>query len=103
MRIFVAVLTAGLIAAGSVSAGERLEDRDYVRLARCAGLTDGSGGDASAIDAILRGANRGRAAQIRDRAMSQRRSASVEMRAAKGEDRARLEGELSTRCALPTA
>lgn len=103
MRIFVTVLTAGLIAASGVSASERLEDRDYLRLARCAGLTEGSGGDASAIEAVLRGANRGRAMGIRDRAASRRTAALHEMRRARGEDRTRLEGELGARCAVPAA
>ncbi|HZV85113.1 MAG TPA: hypothetical protein VFF48_09020 [Brevundimonas sp.] len=103
MRIFVAALTAGLIAASGVSAGERLEDRDYLRLARCAGLTAGAGGDASAIDAVLRTANRGRAMGTRDRANVRRSAALHEMRGARGEERARLEGELSARCALPAA
>jgi hypothetical protein len=103
MRLFVAVLTAGLIAASGVSASERLEDQDYLRLARCAGLTEGSGGDASAIEAVLRGANRGRAMGVRDRAATRRGIALREMRGARGEDRARLESELGARCALPAA
>lgn len=101
MRIFVAVLTTALIAAGgAMAAPSRVSDNDYLRMARCAGLTEGSNADVSALNTALDQAREGRGRVVRDSGIARRRSAAQQMRGARGDFRAQLQTELSTRCAV---
>jgi len=103
MRIFVTVLTIALIAAsGAMAAAPRVSDNDYLRMARCAGLTEGSHGDAAALNAALEQAREGRGRLVRDSGIARRRSAMQQMQGARGDFRAQLQTELSTRCAVVT-
>jgi len=101
MRIFVTVLTAALITAGgALAAAPKVGDNDYLRMARCAGLAEGSNADASALNAALEQAREGRGRVVRDSGIARRRSAAQQMRGARGDFRAQLQTELSTRCAV---
>lgn len=103
MRIFVTVLTTALIAAGgAMAAAPKVSDNDYLRMARCAGLTEGARGDATALNAALDQAHEGRSRVVRDSGIARRRSAAQQMQGARGDFRTQLETEMSTRCAVTT-
>lgn len=78
-----------LIAAAAVAAfagtaqaqTARISDAHYLALARCAGLAEGAGVDASTIEQTLREQRRGRADHIRSQATAARQSAIAEARA----------------------
>ena len=79
-------MKAILIAAAAVAAfagtaqaqSARVSDASYVALARCAGLAEGSGADASTLEQALRAQRRGRSDHIRDQATNARQSAIAE-------------------------
>lgn len=82
MKTFLIAAAAVAAFAGSAQAqSARISDADYVALARCAGLAEGSGADASTLEQTLRVQRRGRADHIRDQATGARQSAIAEARA----------------------
>ena len=78
--LIAAALTAAL-AGGAQAQSARISDTDYINLARCTGLAEGAGVDASDMEQTLRDQRRGRADHIRDRATDARRGAEAEARA----------------------
>ena len=96
MRFAAATLALLLAAAaGSASAqATRLPDTGFLRLARCAGLVAGSGGDPAALDAAVRQNRMRRADYVRDQAINNRAEAASEMRSASGASRERLTAEM---------
>lgn len=95
MRLYAATLAAAMAAlvAGSAVASERVSDARFVQMARCAGLTEGSGQDAGALKAALRANARGRSDHIRERATIARNEAAAAIRSASGEALAQLTAE----------
>lgn len=102
MRVLVMALiglsAATAAPAAATSNGTRLADREYIQLARCAGLARGSGSDTSQLDTAMRRAGRQLNSRVSGRGFTTRRQASLEMRRATGETRTALETELATRC-----
>lgn len=100
MRTLFAVLTLSLSAvAGASQAADRLSDTDYVHAARCVGLAEASGVDASALKSVLKAQSRGRMDFIVERADDARRDASRELKKATGADLGRLTNERDSACA----
>jgi hypothetical protein len=94
MRLLASTLALALTVAGASSAATtRVSDAQYLQLARCAGLVEGSGADASAIEATLRDNRSRREDYIRARARSNRTDAAADFRRASGAERERLEAE----------
>ena len=94
MRLLVLAAAAAVALAGAAQAQTaRLSDNQYVALARCAGLAEGSSVEAPTLQTKLRAERRGRANHIRDQAVSARQSAMAEIRAASGDEAARLAAE----------
>ena len=73
--------TAAALAGTAQAQSARISDTDYIALARCAGLAEGSGADASTLDQTLRAQRRGRADHVRDQATNARQSAMAQARA----------------------
>ncbi len=101
MRLLASTLALALTVAGASSAATnpRLTDAQFLHLARCAGLVDGSGADATPFDAALRENRARRAEYIRDQARLNRSTAATNMRRASGVTRERLEAEKAA-CAV---
>jgi hypothetical protein len=100
MRTLLISLTLAAAAVGSTAvAAERISDAQYVEAARCIGLSEGAGVDASAIKALLKSQTRGRMDFIVDRADSARRDAARSVKKATGEDLGRLTTERDSACA----
>lgn len=98
MRLFIMASFAGLLAAGSAVAQDRLSDQDYLRQARCAGLAAGLGHDADAHNARLREAGAGRAPLVLQ--LAQRRQSEARRHASRGDERrtADLQREFDAHC-----
>ena len=100
MRLLAATIAVALAASAgvAVAAQERVSDSRYVQMARCAGLAEGSGAEAEALDAALRANRRGRSDHVRERAINARNEAAAAIRAASGEDLAQLTSERDQTC-----
>lgn len=98
----VAMATAGVAAvvdsAHAAPASQRMTDTAYLALARCAGIADGAGSDASAFDKALRDNEDGREPFVADRAAVQRSDAAREARHAGPDTKAHLTAELNGVC-----
>ena len=79
--LLIAAVAVSALAGAANAQSARISDSQYVALARCAGLAEGAGVDASDMDDALRAQRRGRADHIRQQATSARQSALVEARA----------------------
>jgi hypothetical protein len=78
--LLIAAAVATALAGTAQAQSARISDTDYINLARCAGLAEGVGVDASEMEQVLRDQRRGRADHIRERATSARQSAIAEAR-----------------------
>jgi hypothetical protein len=96
-----AILLAGLslAAAGTALAADRVTDVDYLRAARCKGLAEGLGGDATGLTAFLKANGKVREAYILERGDAEAFKAKKE---AKGDRRERAQAELAGPCAAFT-
>lgn len=103
MRTFVSALAASLLVAASASAQTTVSDQDYVQMARCAGLIAGARQDAAPYDRAVREASAGRPRSVRNAAGAQRRGAAEQMHRADDALKARLQAEISAKCAAPAA
>ncbi len=101
MRILIAstALSFAVLGAAAASADTRITDMAFVHAARCAGLAEGSGADASAALAVLKAQSQGRADYIRDKADQARNDAAHDIRSLKGEKHDRLVAERDGACA----
>jgi len=75
-----------------------LNDSAYLNLARCAGISEGLGGDASGFDKLLSAEDGGREAYILDRAVARRIEAAREARHAGPDTKAHLTAERDGVC-----
>lgn len=92
MKTFLIAAAALAAFTGTAQAqSARISDAGYVALARCAGLAEGSGADAAALNETLRVQRRGRSDHVRDQATNARQSAIAEARA----DTSSVAGELA--------
>lgn len=81
MKTFLIAVAAVAAFAGTAQAqSARVSDASYVALARCAGLAEGSGADASSLEQALRTQRRGRSDHVRDQATNARQSAIAQAR-----------------------
>ena len=106
------IITAAVIAATAVSglaataataafaAEGRLNDSQFIKAARCAGL---AGADAEPFDALLKANERGRAGVIIDRAKTARSDAVRATRSAREGGKAAIAAELAGACAALVA
>ncbi len=78
--LLIAAVAVSALAGAANAQSARISDSQYVALARCAGLAEGAGVDASDMDDALRAQRRGRADHVRQQATSARQSAIVEAR-----------------------
>lgn len=79
--ILIAAAAIAALAGTAQAQSSRISDTDYIALARCAGLAEGAGVDASTLDQSLRSQRRGRADHVRDQATNARQSAIAQARA----------------------
>ncbi|MDO9473422.1 MAG: hypothetical protein Q7J28_10240 [Caulobacter sp.] len=105
MRIITAAVIAatavsGLAATAAFAAEGRLNDSQFIKAARCAGL---AGADAEPFDALLKANERGRAGVIIDRAMAARSDAVRATRSAREGGKAAIAAELAGACAALVA
>lgn len=98
MRALILSLALVAAAAGTAVAQDRVSDSRYVQMARCAGLAEGSGVQADALDAALRANRRGRSDHIRQQATNARHAAAAAIRSASGDDLAQLTAERDGAC-----
>ncbi|MBS0297817.1 MAG: hypothetical protein JSR45_16025 [Proteobacteria bacterium] len=91
---FSAMIASTLTLAGAASAQpqSRLNDLEFVKAARCAGLADGTE-NGKTLRTYVDTQSRGRGELAQDRADQARREAALQMRAAKGERLQRLSAE----------
>jgi hypothetical protein len=94
----IALAAAGLFAAGSASATDRISDAAYLAIARCDGLAKTAPGviDEQAIDALYKGASAGRQAFVEDRAQE---AFDAGKRAGRTASKEKSTAELSGTCA----
>lgn len=95
------VLTAGLLAAvspASAAGNSYMSDSQYLAAARCAGIAQGLGADASAYDKVLDDQSGGRETFVTARAGSSREDAAREARHAGPDTKAHLSAELGGVC-----
>lgn len=85
----------------STDAASAAEAREYVQLARCAGLAAGAGQDASVFEARM-GDRNAKPIQVRRQADQARGQAQLMMRRSNDAARAPLQAELTGRCAALT-
>lgn len=98
------IITAAIIAATAVSgitataafADTRLSDAQYIKAARCAGL---SGEDSDKFDALLKANRRGRADFVSDKALNAKNDAARQLRSAREGGKAEIAAELAGACA----
>ncbi|MDO1558153.1 hypothetical protein Q0812_01750 [Brevundimonas sp. 2R-24] len=96
MRKFalIAAVSAAALTAAAAGAAERITDVEYLQAARCAGLAQAAGGDASFFETKMRQNRQGRSDYVRAQARTGRDQARSDFRAASGEARAQLEAEI---------
>ena len=92
----IALAAAGLLAAGTAAAADRVSDLDYMKASRCKGLATGLGADASGFDAFLKAQSRSRAPVVVERGDSEMFRGKREASRSGAKDR--LSAELSGPC-----
>lgn len=105
MRIITAAVIAAtamssLVAPAAFAAEGRLNDSQFIKAARCAGL---AGDDAEKFDALVKANQRGRASVIIDRAMTARSDAARATRSAREGGKVAIAAELAGACAALVA
>jgi hypothetical protein len=92
----IALAAAGLLAAGTAAASDRVSDLDYLKASRCKGLATGLGSDVSGFDAFLKAQSRSRAPIVLERGDNEMFRGKRE--ASHSEAKGRLSAELSGSC-----
>lgn len=105
MRIITAAIIAatamsGAAATAAFAAEGRLNDSQFIKAARCAGL---AGDDGEKFDALVKANQRGRASVILDRAMTAKSEAARATRSAREGGKAAIAAELAGACAALVA
>lgn len=99
MRIITAAIIAATAMAATAPAAfaeSRLSDTQFIKAARCAGL---SGDASSSFDALIKTNKRGRADFVVDKAMNARTDAARQLRGAREGGKAEIAAELAGACA----
>ena len=92
----IALVAAGLLAAGTAAASDRVSDLDYLKASRCKGLATGLGADTSGLDAFLKQQSSSRSPVVVERGDSEVTRGKREASRADAKDR--LSAELSGPC-----
>ena len=92
----IALVAAGLLAAGTAAASDRVSDLDYLKASRCKGLATGLGSDTSGLDAFLKQQSPSRSVIVVERGDSEMTRGKREASRADAKDR--LSAELSGPC-----
>ena len=94
------VVAAGVAAVTPASASEtrHMSDSAYLAAARCAGIAQGLGSDASAFDKVVDEQSTGRETFVADRAASTREDAARQARRAGADTKAHLTAERDGAC-----
>jgi len=95
-----ALVAAGLLAAGTAAASDRVSDLDYLKASRCKGLATGLGSDTTGFDAFLKEQSRSRSVIVVDRGDTEMTRGKRE--AQRGDAKDRLSAELSGPCVAYT-
>ena len=92
----IALAAAGLLAAGTAAASDRVSDLDYLKASRCKGLATGLGSDTTGLDAFLKEQGRSRSTMVIDRADTEMTRGKRE--ASRGDSKERLSAEVAGPC-----
>ncbi len=92
----IALAAAGLLAAGTAAAADRVTDLDYLKASRCKGLATGLGSETAGFDTFLKEQGRSRSVIVIDRGDNEVTRGKRE--ASRTDAKDRLAAELSGPC-----